>query len=419
MTDPHAIPVRAAMTLLPMLAAITIVSQFFRTSLGVIAPELIQDLSLSPAMLGLANGSFYIALFVAQIPVGILFDRIGTRRTVAWLTGIAVAGALLHAVARNGEELVAARLLLGLGCGGSFMGAVMLSSRWYGGDRLSMVLSWVFSLSQIGTLLAATPLAASADLFGWRWTFAGTAIVTGLTGAVFYLLVRDDPPGRPVPPPSKEGLGDIMRGLMAVWKTPHLSRILAVHTFAYASQSTVLGLWGGPYLHDIHGLDAVGRGNVLLAMGAAQIAGILSFGPLDRLFNTRKWLVAAGSAGTISVLMTLALLKGPPAWLAIFLLVLLCYVTTYSLVIVAHGRSLFPDHLAGRGITTVNLAQVFGCAFLPVTTGAIVNAFPGSGAGYAEDAYRLAFGFIALCLALGCAWYLRGPDSKPRPLTPR
>ena len=246
-----------------------------------------------------------------------------------------------------------------------------------------------------------------------------TAIVTGLTGAVFYLLVRDDPPGRPVPPPSKEGLGDIMRGLMAVWKTPHLSRILAVHTFAYASQSTVLGLWGGPYLHDIHGLDAVGRGNVLLAMGAAQIAGILSFGPLDRLFNTRKWLVAAGSAGTISVLMALALLKGPPAWLAIFLLVLLCYVTTYSLVIVAHGRSLFPDHLAGRGITTVNLAQVFGCAFLPVTTGAIVNAFPNSGAGYAEDAYRLAFGFIALCLALGCAWYLGGPDSKPRPLTPR
>ncbi|MFO7483638.1 MFS transporter, partial [Oceanibaculum nanhaiense] len=117
MTDPHAIPVRATMTLLPMLAAITIVSQFFRTSLGVIAPELIQDLSLSPAILGLANGSFYIALFVAQIPVGILFDRIGTRRTVAWLTGIAVAGALLHAVARNGEELVAARLLLGLGCG--------------------------------------------------------------------------------------------------------------------------------------------------------------------------------------------------------------------------------------------------------------------------------------------------------------
>ena len=67
----------------------------------------------------------------------------------------------------------------------------------------------------------------------------------------------------------------------------------------------------------------------------------------------------------------------------------------------------------------MNLAQVFGCAFLPVATGAIVNAFPNTGAGYSEDAYRLAFAFIALCLALGCAWYLVGPDSKPKRLPDR
>ncbi|MEN9315913.1 MAG: hypothetical protein RIS35_2306, partial [Pseudomonadota bacterium] len=55
--------------LLVGLALITIVSQFFRSSLGVIAPDLIRDLSLSPQTLGLAGGIFFFALGCSQIPV--------------------------------------------------------------------------------------------------------------------------------------------------------------------------------------------------------------------------------------------------------------------------------------------------------------------------------------------------------------
>ena len=77
------------------LALLTIVSQFFRSSLGVIAPELVRDLALSPQMLGLAGGVFFFALGVIQIPVGMSFDRIGPRLTVAWVSGFAVVGAVL------------------------------------------------------------------------------------------------------------------------------------------------------------------------------------------------------------------------------------------------------------------------------------------------------------------------------------
>ena len=72
--------------LIALLAGTTILSQFFRASLAVIAPELIRDLALSPEMLGLANGGFFGALLVAQIGVGVAFDRIGPRRTVGALS---------------------------------------------------------------------------------------------------------------------------------------------------------------------------------------------------------------------------------------------------------------------------------------------------------------------------------------------
>ena len=68
--------------LVALLATTTILSQFFRTALAVIAPELIHDLQLSPRMLGLANGGFFAALLVAQVAVGVAFDKIGPRRVV-------------------------------------------------------------------------------------------------------------------------------------------------------------------------------------------------------------------------------------------------------------------------------------------------------------------------------------------------
>ena len=83
----------AAAVLLAMLAATTILSQFFRASTSVIGPELIRDLSLSPEALGFASGSFFLALLLPQVMVGVLFDRIGPRITVSLLSVLMVAGA--------------------------------------------------------------------------------------------------------------------------------------------------------------------------------------------------------------------------------------------------------------------------------------------------------------------------------------
>ena len=92
-----------------MLSATTILSQFFRTSVTVLAPELIVELKLTSKALGMANAIFFFALMAAQIPVGILFDRIGVRYTVGGLAVLGVVGSLLHAVVRDGSELIAAR----------------------------------------------------------------------------------------------------------------------------------------------------------------------------------------------------------------------------------------------------------------------------------------------------------------------
>ena len=67
------------------------------------------------------------------------------------------------------------------------------------------------------------------------------------------------------------------------------------------------GLWGGPFLREVHGLSPIEAGNVLLAAVIAYQLGMLAFGPLDRLLDTRKWIAIGGTLVIISILATLAL----------------------------------------------------------------------------------------------------------------
>jgi len=392
--------------LLSLLIAVTCLSQFYRVSNSVIAPELVRDLDLSARQLGWAGSAFFFALFAVQIPVGMWFDRFGARRTVAALSIVAMAGALWIAVSTNAFDLIGGRAVVGVGCAASFMSVVFLCSRWFPPARLATVLSWVFAASNVGTLAAATPLAWIAATVGWRAGFVGFAGVTVLVAAAFYAFVRDRPPEHPAPATKPENVGQIVKGLIEVWTTPGLAPVLAMHFFAYATMLTVLGVWGGPYLYDVHKLDAVARGNVLLAMGVAQILGILAYGPMDRVLRSRKKVVLGGAAISTALLAVLALLPQPPLWLAVGLLSAFCFFCAFGTVIVAQGRALFPDRLAGRGVTTVNMAQCLGLAVLPAGMGYIVEAFGGG-----DAAYRIAFAALGIGLMLGASVYVRSRDS--------
>ncbi len=401
-------------SLVAAIAAMTALSQFHRNAIGVLAPELATELQLSPEQLGGASGAFFAALLLMQLPVGLALDRIGPRRVVAGLTGLAVAGAMAQAAAWDGPSLLAARFLLGLGCGASFMAAIVVAARWNSGAALTGALSRIFALSQAGVLMAGAPLAAASGVLGWRGAFVASGLLTGAIGLWWWRVVRDWPPGRS-PAGEGETLRQALAGQLTVWRTPGLLPILSMHSVAYAAPAAVLGLWAGPYLADVHGLGAGPRGLALLLMGLALPLGQLATGPLERRFNTRKWVVVAGACLCLAFLAGLALLVAPPLWLVLLLLVGLCGAAGYPIVVVAHGRSLFPDHLVGRGATTVNMAQVLGSAALPALMGAAVGLFPADTLGVRpEAAYRLGFAVLGGCLALGLLGYLASRDAPPR-----
>jgi predicted MFS family arabinose efflux permease len=398
--------------LLLALTLLTGLSQFHRSALGVIAPELSADLALTPAMLGAANGMFFAAILVMQLPVGIALDRLGPRLVVAGLSVIAVLGLVLQGLATDGTTLLVARALIGIGCAASFMSAVVLCARWYAGGDMTLALSRIFALSQIGILLAGAPLAWLAGWLGWREAFLISALLTGLAALAWWRLVQNDPPHKPAPARKPESLMEALRGQFSIWRLPGLSRVLALHLVAYAAAATVIGLWAGPYLADVHGLDAKARGRALAAMGLAMPIGLLLVGPLEKHFFPRAALVTAGAALSALMLMGLALWPTPPLPVALGLLVGLIFFSSYPVLLVTEARGLFPDHLVGRGATTVNMAQLVGSALLPLLVGLVIGFFPIEEAVRPEAAYRAGFAVLAGSLLLGLAGWLLLPRAK-------
>ncbi len=384
---------------------VTVLSQFFRASAGVLAPEITRDLGLSPEALGLANAAFFISLTLFQIPVGMLFDSFGVRRTVSVLSIVAVLGTVLNAIAGSATAFVLARLLIGIGCAGNFMAAVVLSARWFSGAGFATVLGRIFAISTLGYLIAGTPWAALAELLGWRAAFLVSAFVAAAVSLTFATIVRDSPDSEPIV--RRETLREIATGLVDVLKIPGLFPIVAVHFFTYAAMLTVLGVWAGPYLEDVFGFDTVTRGNVLLLMGLAQMIGVFCYGPLDRRVGGYGT-VKGGALVSVAALLLLALLPHPPVAVAVTLLILFCLLDAFSVLNVADANRRFPPHLSGRGATVFNLSQVLGSAALPIVTGGVVGLFSASGGHLPESAYRAAFLVTAVCFGLGLALYWAG-----------
>src|SRR5262249_29699434 len=155
-------------------------------------------------------------------------------------------------------------------------------------------------------------------------------------------------------------------------------------------------------------------GNVLLAAVVAYQLGMLSFGPLDRLFDTRKWIAVVGTSAVIGLLATLAIPSAPPAWLSIGAIVAMGFFRASSTMVMTHGRGIFPDRLMGRGIATMNASVMLGVACMQTLSGMIVGAFePLAGGARTEIAYRSLFGFLTVILLIAVAAYSRSEDIKP------
>lgn len=142
--------------LLPF-AAGYFLTYLFRTINAVIAVDITAEFHLSATDLGLLTGAFFLTFGAAQLPLGILVDRLEPDLVHCILMLAASVGALIFALADSFTALVIGRGLIGLGVAASMMAGTKAIVVWFPPGQLALATGSLVTLGALGALAATGP----------------------------------------------------------------------------------------------------------------------------------------------------------------------------------------------------------------------------------------------------------------------
>ena len=223
------------------------VAVFQRASLGVAGVEAQRRFATTAAVLSLFS-VLQLAVYASlQVPVGVLLDRIGSRRLIAIGAVLMASGQLVLATAHGVGLAVTARVLVGAGDAMTFISALRLVAVWFPPASVPLLSQLTGILGQVGQIAAAYPLVALLQHAGWSTSFLVAAAAGFAMALLAAALLRNAPPGvRPSGPAI--GAAEAMRRLGLAWREPGTRLGLWTHFVTQFSGVVFALMWGYPFL---------------------------------------------------------------------------------------------------------------------------------------------------------------------------
>ncbi|MER3396995.1 MAG: hypothetical protein C4316_00405 [Chloroflexota bacterium] len=158
---------------------------------GIVSPVLplyAQSFGVSLSLVGLLVAGFGIARLLANLPAGILASRLGRRQVLFFGSLVSTLGGLLSALAASFEQLVAARMLSGVGSALFITSALTYVADVSTPATRGRYMSVYQSCFLLGITLGPVPGGFLADLLGLRAPFF--AIGAASAAAALWVLLN-------------------------------------------------------------------------------------------------------------------------------------------------------------------------------------------------------------------------------------
>ena len=182
-----------------LIAFATIINYIDRSAINILWPFIYKDFGIGDAdnknALALMTNFFMVAYAVGQTVTGKMMDTIGTRlgmtiSIAAWSVSIA-----LHSFARSIMSFNIFRSFLGISEAGNWPGATKSNAEWFPAKERAIAQGIFGAGASLGSVVAAPLIAAIYLAFGWRYTFAGIAVL-GVLWIIPWLLINKAAPDR-------------------------------------------------------------------------------------------------------------------------------------------------------------------------------------------------------------------------------
>ena len=382
------------------LAAANFMNQAARMVMAIVGPVLAVELGLSAIELGVLAACLFAAYAAAQLPLGVALDAFGPRRVQAVLMLLAAIGFAMFALSPGFAGLVAARIVLGIAISAGLMALIKAHADWFERGRVAYVTSIATAIGALGSALTTSPVQAMLPALGWRGVFWVLCVLALGVAAWIFLSVPDKPR---VPGPVRTLSGDIalsgrILASRTFWRFGPAVATLSMFNFAY------LGLWAGPWLRDVAGMDGPARAGVLFLYTFAMVAGSMLTGSAASRANAAglpTFLVPIVClAGMVLLQAGLMLQPSQPSVVLVLWLAIAVFGAAGPVGYVAMCQ-MFPPEQTGRVSTAVNTLTLGGAFLVQAAIGWILDLWPRTASdGWDPDAYSWALVLTAALQAL-------------------
>lgn len=387
-----------AVAIFACLSGLYFFSIFQRVGIAVIALDIMNEFGVDASVTGLMSSMYFFPYALAQVPTGVMLDRIGIRRTVLYLSAIACAGALLFSMSDSIYLLGLGRALVGFGVGGYYISSLKAIAVWFKPQRFATLTGVLTSVGNIGSLVATSPLALLTLTLGWRGAYMMIFAFMLLFTAMTWIVVRGNEGD------TYRSRGSVSSDLRTILTSRRFLRLTLIPLFVYGFFISFQGLWGGPFLQDVYGLTKSEAANSLLFIGM----GFMLLGPVAGFISDkierRKPILVLGISISLAFWAAMALFGNSLAPAAIALLFFILGVSfAFTNIYMTVAKELFNSQLVGTSMACFNVFAFVGAGFFQYFMGVILNAAYGGARGF--EAYQLIFflgvGLISVSLLVG------------------
>ncbi|MFD8632090.1 nitrate/nitrite transporter [Streptomyces sp. NPDC059533] len=383
--------------------AVYFVAVIFRTSLGVAGLEAADRFHVGASALATFSLLQLLVYAGMQVPVGLMVDRLGTKKVLTLGATLFTIGQLGFALSPSYGMALAARALLGCGDAMTFISVLRLGTRWFPARRGPLMAQLAGLVGMAGNLVSTLVLAPVLHGVGWTAAFAGSAVAGLVVLVPLVLFLRDNPQGHePAPARSRGGRGFVRRQIKESWSEPGTRLGLWVHFTTQFPAMVFLLLWGMPFLVEAQGLSRTTAGGLLTLVVASNMALGLVYGQIIGRRQSSRIPLALGTVG-VTALLWGSVLAYPgdraPMWLLVTLCLVLGGCGPASMIGFDFARPANPPERQGTASGITNMGGFIGSMTTLLAVGILLDA--------TGDDYRIAFSTVFVLEALGITQILR------------
>lgn len=333
---------------------------------SIMISDIMGRFDIDAALFGQFSGIYYIGYAITHIPIGILLDRIGPKKTLPLFICTTILGVAPLVWSNFWIYPVIGRFFVGVGASSAILGVFKITRMAFAHKRFPIMLSWSVTIGLMGAIYGGGPLNYLKNIWGYENVVYALMLLGLALALLTYILI---------PEQKKEEVNK------SIWhdikNVLGHKKVMAVCLLAGCMVGPLEGfadVWGSTFLHTVYGLDESLASSLpsIIFLGMACGAPFLSF-IAGRLNN---YLGVIFACGLFMGLGFVWLLQGglPVTWLSV-LFFIIGMLSSYQILAIYEASTYVAPRVAGLTNAMANMIiMTFGYVFHSII-GEVIDMF--------------------------------------------